>query len=94
MALAVKHLFLERYINSMAAFTESLKLKFQHLVESPDSETCLQLEESSQFSEFHDGFEIFLGNVRAGHEGSTAQYWIQFMNFVQLYHLFKQITQL
>ena len=56
----------------------------QELAENPCSENVTKVEENSEFIAFAGKYMGFKSNVRAGQYGKTAQFWMQYMDTIQM----------
>ena len=81
---ALHRLFIEREGRSFLLSTE-----LEELIKNvKDKESCEQLIENPDFQAFRDRYDELQNYYLSGSKGKTAQYWMFYLNLVQLQHQF------
>lgn len=92
-AMRIKHidlfLRLENITENYSKLVEALK----GLNESPSPEKIEELERNDDYKAFMKAYESFCDKTKAGMHGVNAQFWMNYINMVDIYMLFSRAVR-
>ena len=93
LALAIQMLHFKCFFAEHCPLPESFVKQLKKLQDDPSPDALKAFENSPEYVQVMQMYEEFTEKTRTGEHGTTAQYWIMYMDLVELHQLFSHATR-